>query len=714
MASAILAPAGPGDSEHPIPGVEASEPNLPPGPPSPLGPPPPPAMNPESSSDADQPELSTCVCEQFVELSCPEANIECEICHTRFHARCLEDPESISRLHCHKCEAMCGPSIRVQDTTPEKKVEPAEQPAEEEPQEEVWVDENEVLKEDGRNFILNLDTVDQEAESGVDRRTKKADLHFPSEFVRPILVSSVKWGSGSRSTLSALKAAKTQANFEVHLDFQTSRVPWKLLRFFTGHDDKDGKANPVALATVTLGGPQRRKNYRFMPLKDALRLDPGSFSPSLGEFRCHQSLQFFQTHSFEEINLAAIETSFWAQLVRGKLELFLISPEAPAYIAFSRTRQLEGSYDTMDFEDLIRHSVRITLLPGQVILVPDKFVMLTFALEPSLTLGAFFIVSQPLRLPKVRVKKPSPFIMATKEEEEKSGGQRTPSLKLTLPKPPEMSASSSSLLGSGTSSNNPDYDLTDQDSVRRILLKNKRPMTSLNDELGSVLASFGGKEEEEEDEDTGSSFTIDLSPSKRSKRARKPTKKMAASLASLASASAGGVGAKMREAYQDDEYVYPPLDFSDDEMKDSGGTIVEEKDTAWNPKNRVKMSGERKELPARHGAQRVEVLKSLKFSASSLKSKKQRGKLSKKGRAKKSTVVSAQPVINEIATTSSGPGGSLLSTPKLSISFNIPKGSSASKSSSSSTPSSSSATSVKKAKPTTVKQRLGKLLKLKF
>jgi len=44
-----------------------------------------------------------------------QLQIECDICHTWYHARCVKlgrvGVQSVDKYHCPRCESMCGPSV---------------------------------------------------------------------------------------------------------------------------------------------------------------------------------------------------------------------------------------------------------------------------------------------------------------------------------------------------------------------------------------------------------------------------------------------------------------------------------------------------------------------------------------------------------------------------------------------------------------------------
>ena len=68
--------------------------------------------------------------------------------------------------------------------------------------------------------------------------------------------------------------------------------------------------------------------------------------------------------------------------------------------------------------------------------------------------------------------------------------------------------------------------------------------------------------------------------------------------------------------FQDDDYVYPSLDLSDDEME-IGQNVTQAKDDAWSPKVRVKnVAGKIEPRPSRDGAKKVTAVEmGLKLAA---------------------------------------------------------------------------------------------------
>ncbi len=65
-----------------------------------------------------------------------ELQIECDICHTWYHARCVQLSRigvlSIDKYHCPRCESMCGPSIQKPRTN-DHRHNPTEEDADDKP-----------------------------------------------------------------------------------------------------------------------------------------------------------------------------------------------------------------------------------------------------------------------------------------------------------------------------------------------------------------------------------------------------------------------------------------------------------------------------------------------------------------------------------------------------------------------------------------------------
>ena len=174
--------------------------------------------------------------------------------------------------------------------------------------------------------------------------------------------------------------------------------------------------------------------------------------------------------------------------------------------------------------------------------------------------------------------------------------------------------------------------------------------------------------------------------------------------------------------FQDDLYIYPSLDLSDDEME-IGPSVAAAKDDAWNPKVRVKNVLKKSEpRPTRDKAKKVTAIEmGLKLAAERRRTNKLAPKKKPSTSPKKSlqhqslpkltlhnslTDVSASPVMNSPA----GASAYLSPTPSSSMRPGMPKANMATKLA---TP---SVSAIKKSKKgmLTAKQRIAKTLGLKF
>jgi hypothetical protein len=159
--------------------------------------------------------------------------------------------------------------------------------------------------------------------------------------------------------------------------------------------------------------------------------------------------------------------------------------------------------------------------------------------------------------------------------------------------------------------------LTDRESVRQLLIQQKkRSLAELNDELGSALMGFGGDDRDEENGLKIDFVTSSKASSKRTKKERP--------------AKPNYFIPTMTEAYQDDDYVYPSLDFSDDEEDVKLFEGRKDKDSNWNPKARVKTVAEKRERIPRDKAKRIEVEKGLQLASRRIRGNKKRVKEKKK------------------------------------------------------------------------------------
>ena len=150
------------------------------------------------------------------------------------------------------------------------------------------------------------------------------------------------------------------------------------------------------------------------------------------------------------------------------------------------------------------------------------------------------------------------------------------------------------------------YDLTDRDSVRQLLHSQKQHMKQLDSELGDALADFPGGFE-----DTNEDLIIDEQPIKLKlnlgavgvgNRGRPPLASAVTAagpkspvkkpLKAVIRQKPGVIRSKasedlnMTKVHQDDDYIYPSLELSDDEME-VGPSVAVAKDDAWTPKVKV-------------------------------------------------------------------------------------------------------------------------------
>ena len=184
--------------------------------------------------------------------------------------------------------------------------------------------------------------------------------------------------------------------------------------------------------------------------------------------------------------------------------------------------------------------------------------------------------------------------------------------------------------------------------------------SQLDDELGSALASFGDfLPSAAADPEDPPALTMDLSGRKRSKRSRP---------------SEGSTPFLMTQVHQDDDYIYPSLELSDDE----DFSVPAEKDRAYAPKVKLDPNVERSQRPSRPGARKIEVEKGLEMAARRFKPT---------AKAKKKRLKRPSPFKDKVVTSPKK------QQPVVSAESTKPKS---------------------KKGYSTVKQRLGKKLKLKF
>lgn len=209
--------------------------------------------------------------------------------------------------------------------------------------------------------------------------------------------------------------------------------------------------------------------------------------------------------------------------------------------------------------------------------------------------------------------------------------------------------------------------LTDRDSVRQLMLdrnrQHKQEIADLNDALGSTLLSFGP----DGDREDPVKLHIDM-------RAKRPKKTKVAKNDYFMP--------KMTEVHQDDDFVYPSLDYSDDDEIDDAKK-EKEKDSLWCPKARVKTVGEKRTRMPRDNARKIEVEKGLQLAAERMKDRKRLKKAAKKlDPIKRATGMSSSSTRLDLVPTTSSSRPAQPAKPKKGMA--------------------------------TAKQRLGKKLKLKF
>ena len=184
--------------------------------------------------------------------------------------------------------------------------------------------------------------------------------------------------------------------------------------------------------------------------------------------------------------------------------------------------------------------------------------------------------------------------------------------------------------------------------------------------------------------------------------------------------------------FQDDDYVYPSLDLSDDEME-IGPNVTQAKDDAWSPKVRVKnVAGKVEPRPTRDGAKKVTAVEmGLKLAAERRRKPKVTPKKVKIPPSKKTPAAPIEKVVQPVLDSDSPiasnfPRSPFLSTPvasRLGMTASAKTLSalsstlSASKLASPATPLTPlTASQIKKSKKgmLTAKQRIAKTLGLKF
>ena len=135
------------------------------------------------------------------------------------------------------------------------------------------------------------------------------------------------------------------------------------------------------------------------------------------------------------------------------------------------------------------------------------------------------------------------------------------------------------------------YDLTDRDSVRQLLSSQKQHMKQLDTALGDALADFHGNDEDLVIDEKPIKLKLSLGAAATAGSAvaaakRSPVKKPLKTVIRQTVRSKANEDMNMTKVHQDDDYVYPSLELSDDEM-DVGPSVTVAKDDAWTPKVKV-------------------------------------------------------------------------------------------------------------------------------
>jgi hypothetical protein len=241
-------------------------------------------------------------------------------------------------------------------------------------------------------------------------------------------------------------------------------------------------------------------------------------------------------------------------------------------------------------------------------------------------------------------KQPASSVPSVKDEGEPEIQQpRLPSLKLskktwlnpTPPSPPKK------LLLAPPNPPPDNVDLTNRDSVRLLLNTKKNTINLLNSELGDALQAFK-RDDDDEVGGGGGGGEMVINEEQPKIRENKP-KRVRAPKKDIPIEDVGGGSSK--SVYQDSEYVYPSLEFSDDEddgspfVTASSASSLAKTDTLWSPKVRVKKgTGAAGSRPVRENAKRKEVELGLKYAAEKIGMRK---KLLKKTNQQKKVAAAA-------------------------------------------------------------------------
>ena len=268
--------------------------------------------------------------------------------------------------------------------------------------------------------------------------------------------------------------------------------------------------------------------------------------------------------------------------------------------------------------------------------------------------------------------------------------------------------------------NNPD--LTDRDEVKKLIVQRKRNnLEQLDDALGDALMGFGSSslkavnEHEAEEKRLEIDFAA-AAASKRSKRTKK---------AKIKGLSASTIAAQnMTQVHQDEDFIYPSLDFSDDE--EGPKKVNDSKDGAWNPKAKVKYDKSKRERIPRDNAKKIQVERGLQLAAKRLAAAKSAKRKAAKKNSNSSNntkdSVDIKPVVPPkpqlVTAPSLDDDGLFTAAPSLKkvlpTSLAIKTRPVHVESSTSTNSASSSSVSRPRKGMATAKQRLGKKLKLKF
>ena len=268
------------------------------------------------------------------------------------------------------------------------------------------------------------------------------------------------------------------------------------------------------------------------------------------------------------------------------------------------------------------------------------------------------------------------------------------------------------------------YDLTDRDSVRQLLNSQKQHMKQLDSALGDALADFGNEDEEDEDlviDEKPIKLRLSLGQQQNSfLSASSPQKKMAHKKpVVIRHRSKAMEDLNMTKVHQDDDYIYPSLELSDDEME-VGPTVINAKDDAWTPKVKVpRGSLAASKSEPRAGRERSKKVAAVEAGLKQAAEKRRKVSAIKKKKLTSASVLSksVEPVIKTAPLVPPPQPPPKLLESRSSLLMNTPSSSSTLESVKQSLSRSIEASKDNK-KPkkglSTAKQRLGKILKLKF